>query len=76
MLSWIVANDYGRGTFLGETKTKERYVDDGVDLERLFSRITEMIRNFRQIKISRLKESDVKNLKEGEEEGEEGEGYR
>ena len=33
------------------------------------------IRNFRQIKISRLKESDVKNLKEGEEEGEEEEGY-
>ena len=30
------------------------------------------IRNFRQIKISRFKESDVKNL----EEGEEGEGYR
>ena len=34
------------------------------------------IRNFRQIKISRFKKSDVKNLKEGEEEGEEGEGYR
>ena len=34
------------------------------------------IRNFRQIGISRFKESDVKNLKEGEEEGEEGEGYR
>ena len=31
------------------------------------------IRNFRQIKISRFEESDVKNLKEGEEEGQEGE---
>ena len=34
------------------------------------------IRNFRQIKISRFEESDVKNLKEGEEEGEEGSGHR
>ena len=55
-----------------EEKTEKKNVDDGINLEWFDSRITGLIRNFCQIKISRFKYRDVKNLKEEEEEEEEG----
>ena len=46
-------------------------VYDRIDLEWFNSRIEELIRNFRQIKISLFKYRDMMNLKEDEEEEEE-----